>query len=605
MFSRATKFAAKTPFSTSQVAAAFEQLVSAGVPLKDLEKTMQSLGDLSGGSAEKLAGAISVISQIRGKGKLQTEELMQLAERGLPMGAVLDTLAKKLGKTKDEVQNLLSSGKIKADQGIGAILETIDQLRGGSMEKASNTLAGLWSTLQSVPEDILFSEGAAKSIEKLVVPIKEFIKSLTAALGPDTENGKRLIAMFDQIAVAFGSMFGSVGAKDAASTIAAILNVAEPLLKVFLSFGQGLFEGLSGVLSGIFKSLGSMDPKSIAEMAASLGTFGKVLGQILGVLSAVIGLMLYMQLKFASVIGSIIAWVGKAWDSFKAFFAGLRTELAPVIGVLEQAWGRVATAFAALRTRVAPVIDSITAKLAPLFSALKGLVGPVLEVFAAFALAPIVIVATTVFTVLLGVLETVANAVQFVVAAWDTLVAFFSGLGERLKSMSWAEVGMSIVRGIITGMLAMLGPAAGAMGSLGDAIMSAISGKVGGSVAGPSVGAMKVPSVAVPGVPAAPGGDVMTSSTGIFGKMPDLFGGSPTAASGSPAVPPIQPAAAAGGPTQPPTQNQDRSVHVTVPQILIQVMGGEGGEQAGKQAADSFMGQIGSALKGMLGEAGG
>lgn len=473
VFKRATKFAAKTPFSTSQVAAAFEQLVSAGVPLKDLEKTMQSLGDLSGGSAEKLASAISVIAQVRGKGKLQTEELMQLAERGLPMGVVLDTLAKKLGKTKDEVQSLLSSGKISADQGIGAILETIDQLRGGSMEKASNTLAGLWSTLKSVPEDILFSEGAAKSIEKLIVPIKDFIKNITAALSPDTVNGQRLIAMFDQVAKVVGEVFGTLNGGDFSKTISDVLDVAEPLLEVFLGFGKGLFQGLIGALGEIVRAFGKMDPKSIESMAESFVKFGVFVGQVLGAFILLIGTMQVIALTFIQ----FIVMVG-------SFFSSI----------------------------------------------------------------------------------------------WEAITGFFSAIAE----MSWSELGASIVRGIIDGIKSMFGPAANTMTSLGGNMM----------------GAMKLPGLSTPGTASRPSNGVM-SSAGILENMPALF--TPPANVTANAAG-IQPGAAAGGPAQPPPSP---TINMQGLQPIFHFHGTDGGEQAGKQAADSFMGQIGSALKGMLGEAGG
>jgi tape measure domain-containing protein len=461
VFNKATKFAAKTPFSTSQVAAAFERLVAAGVEVKDLEKTMQSLGDFAGTDISKLEGAIGVIAQIKGKGKLQGEELMQLAERGLPMGKVLDELAKKMGKTNDEVQKLLSSGSINAEQGIGAIMSVINTTFGGRMEKASNTLEGLWSTLKSVPEDILFNPAAAASIEKLVGPIKELIKGFTSALSPDTENGKRLIAMFDQISTAVASVLGGLSADGISKTISSILNVAEPLLTIFLAFGKSVLSGLGDVLAPVLKWMGELgkDPEMLKSLTDAFITFGKAIGMALGVVVVTVGAILAFQLAIAGLVGAVI-------DFSMA----------------------VTTAF----------VDAIS-----------------------------------------------------------SIGTFFEDLWKRISNMSWQELGMAVVRGIIHGILAMISPAGGAMALLGDTLFNAITP---GSAAMPAGAAIQ---------PGAPSGSTTGAASGI----------------------------AAGA--------KNQSVAVSVPQIIINAIAGEDPPASGRRAADSFMGQMGSALKGMLNEAGG
>jgi tape measure domain-containing protein len=459
IFNSAVKFAAKTPFSTSQVAAAFEKLVAAGVEVKDLEKTMQSLGDFAGTDINKLESAIGVIAQIKGKGKLQGEELMQLAERGLPMGKVLDQLAKKMGKTKDEVQKLLSDGKISSDVGIGAIMAVIGGTFGGRMEKASNTLEGLWSTLKSVPEDILFNPASAAAIEKMVVPIKALITAFTQALSPDTANGKRLIAMFTQISDTVVSVLGGVSGKGVAETIGSILNVAEPLLTIFLAFGKSVLGGMGDVLGEVVKWLGALknDPETLQALVESFVTLGKALGMALGIVVVTIGAILALQAAIASWIGDFIGGT----IELMVWLDGLRTSIE-----------------------------------------------------------------------------------QFFVDMWN-----------RITNMSWRELGIAIVQGIITGILAMISPAGSAMSLLGDTLFNTIQ----------------------------PGGTTPTGGTVQPGGAPGSTTGNGQGAAGA----------------------KTSNVAVSVPQIIINAVTGEDPAAAGQRAGDSFMSSLGAALKGLGAEAGG
>lgn len=630
VFNKATKFAAKTPFSTSQVAAAFERLVSAGVEVKDLEKTMQSLGDFAGTDLSKLEGAISVIAQIKGKGKLQGEELMQLAERGLPMGKVLDALALKLGKTKDEVQSLLSAGKIDSATGIGAIMSVIDGTFGGRMEKASNTLEGLWSTLKSVPEDLLFSEGAAKSIEKMVGPIKDMIKGFTAALAPDTENGKRLIAMFDQIAATVGGIFGGFKADDISSTIKSILNVAEPLLTVFLAWGKALVGGLGSVLGPVVKWLGelSKDPKALAELTQAFATVGSVVGKVLGVVIVIVGAILALDVAIMGLVGSVVDFATSAWASISSFLSGVRKQLQPFIDQFMAAWGQLTAAFSELWTRLKPqlaaIAEPLVGGLAVAWGAIKGIIALLAKGAFIVALAAI----RDAFEAIVNTVKFLAKAIGFVIdvvdtvkktlgdfglidpgagpfdwltqgiaglqgavgtlgATWTAITTFFTDLWNSVATMSWQELGMSIVRGILDGILAMLGPAGGVMGSLGATLFNAI--KPGA----PS------PVPPVPGAPVV--APIVPPPPSMFGAAIQLGAGVPPAAN---AIQPGAPVGSTTGAGAGAAATKEQTFQISIPQIIIQVMSGEDPASAGKRAADSFSSQLGAALKGLSGEAG-
>lgn len=328
VFKKAAAFAQKTPFSNQQVGAAFEKMIAAGFKTEDLDKTMASLGDFAGADAQKLERALMAISQIKGKGKLQGEELMQLAEMGLPMQKVYEALAKTMGKTTDEVQRLLSSGQISADQGIGAIMATIDATFGGRMEKAANSIQGLWSTLTSAPGDVLMKLDMAPMIE----PIRGFLKTAIELLGPDAPGGRLLGAVFTKAGEIIGKVAGTLQSIDFAKwfeKIGAVASKAWPMIeKVFAGFGKafGLSDAggsLEKVLDAISERLDKMDPAAMEKLGVVLGY----------VVFAVVKLFEW-SMRLAMAMGTIVDAVLSFWSGVADFSNGVVDGIAATFDTL-------------------------------------------------------------------------------------------------------------------------------------------------------------------------------------------------------------------------------------------------------------------------------
>ena len=115
------KFAAETPFSQSELFQQTEKLLGFGFAAEDVTDILRRLGDISGGSAEKLDGFVTTLAQVQAKGRLQGEELLQFAERGLGTNLI----AEALGQTTAQFTELVSQGKI----GSGELEKAIIVLR--------------------------------------------------------------------------------------------------------------------------------------------------------------------------------------------------------------------------------------------------------------------------------------------------------------------------------------------------------------------------------------------------------------------------------------------------------------------------------------------
>jgi len=85
--------------------------------------------------------------QVITQGKLTSRELKDFQVNGVP---ILDELAKNAGKSKEEIQNMISSGQISAND-VTRAFETMTSGGGkfaDMMATQSSTLSGQWSNFQ-------------------------------------------------------------------------------------------------------------------------------------------------------------------------------------------------------------------------------------------------------------------------------------------------------------------------------------------------------------------------------------------------------------------------------------------------------------------------
>lgn len=109
LMQEAITFAAKTPFTLTDVASNIKQLMAMGIATEDVMGTMKSLGDVAAGVSVPISRIAINYGQVATMGKLQGRELRDFAMAGIPL---IDELAKNLGKAKNEIQEMVSAGQI-------------------------------------------------------------------------------------------------------------------------------------------------------------------------------------------------------------------------------------------------------------------------------------------------------------------------------------------------------------------------------------------------------------------------------------------------------------------------------------------------------------
>lgn len=311
-------FAKRTPLELQDVTDAFAQLQAYGVD--PMNGTLQALVDQNeklGGGMERLGGIIGAVGQAYAKQKLQTEEILQLLERGVP---VWDMLAKVTGKNAAQLQDLATKGKLGRDV-LAALIKEIGKSSTGAAEAGMSRLSGIISNLKDQATDFYNRIANAGALEYVKGQLKQLsdrisqmaadgsldalAKGLSDAFVKGVEKAKELAAGLE--GVDFASLAGKaesavekIGAavdgtvtagRYAVGTLGAVWNgfsavvtaTAATVIKAVqltvgsavLGAGQiaGFFGGdeLKGKAEGLYTFLGELSSSYVAQAKTDLG----------------------------------------------------------------------------------------------------------------------------------------------------------------------------------------------------------------------------------------------------------------------------------------------------------------------------------------------
>lgn len=112
MLENLSDFAANTPFEIPEIRQNAKQLLAMGVSAENIIPTLKALGDVASGTGANFTRLALNYGQVVTQGHLTGRELRDFAVNGVP---ILDALAESLGKTKVEVQWMISDGLVSAN----------------------------------------------------------------------------------------------------------------------------------------------------------------------------------------------------------------------------------------------------------------------------------------------------------------------------------------------------------------------------------------------------------------------------------------------------------------------------------------------------------
>lgn len=324
-------FAATTPFEFPELADSSKKLLAMGFNAKDVIPMMTDIGDavgaLGGGQAE-IDRVTMALGQMRAKGKVSAEEMMQLAELGIP---AWQFLADAMGISTAEAMKLSEKGLIPADTAIAALREGMQETFGGAMATQATTFNGLMSTLK---------DNASMALMAFTGPLFEMAKSALTALGTlvsspafqafATTMGEHLAAAMQGLLVVLQPVGAAVS-----GFIQALASGQDPLAYLIGQF-QALdpavqFAGVAlaaiGAAIAVLASPIVLVTAIVAALAAAWATnFGNIQGVTQTVMTAVQGVI-------TSVMGVVLAFWQQNGAQIMAFVQTTWAQIQTIIGL--------------------------------------------------------------------------------------------------------------------------------------------------------------------------------------------------------------------------------------------------------------------------------
>ena len=191
--------AAITPFGVEDVTEGAKQLLAFNVAAEDVNDTLIRLGDVAAGMGLNLSELVMLYGTTIAKGKMDTMDLYQFLNRGIP---IADELAKVMGLDVSnaiaEVKEQLTAGKVTSDIFIKAMQNMTSEGSkfGGLMEAQSRSITGQISNIEDAIEQ-KFNE-LGKSQEGIINKGLDVVSSLV-------ENWQNVVEVVMVAATAYGT----------------------------------------------------------------------------------------------------------------------------------------------------------------------------------------------------------------------------------------------------------------------------------------------------------------------------------------------------------------------------------------------------------------
>lgn len=423
-----------TAFSLDAAALVAANLAASGIAAgADMDKALRGVVGTAATFGSELGDIGSIFQKVAAQGKVSGETLQQFADRGVNVTSVL---SQALGKTQEEIKDMVKKGQIDFD----TFSTAMESAFGDSAQAANETFTGSMSNMKSALNRIgakfadpirsnaipVFNSlrkvlnAVSGRLDPLVEKFTELADRLSGGLTSKIDTFTAALERGDSIMSALEETFGAIGSKVAIIVGAfAGLGVAAGALSSIAAVVPGLGT-LAGILSG---------------GAASAGTFSgalTVLKGAFGLLTSPAGLVIALVLALVGAFAHLMATNDEFRNSIMAQVSAIGGTLMPTMQALLAKFVEMASY---LGTLLLPVLESIVqAVLPPLLSIVQSLIPVMAAVASAVmdvvaAIAPLVVaIAETLIPIIGQVLEFVASVVAQVVPLVVTAISTIAGM---------------------------------------------------------------------------------------------------------------------------------------------------------------------------------
>ena len=213
--------AAKTPFDLKGVADGARQLLAYGFAAEDITGTLTRLGNVAAGLGLPLERLTYLYGTTAVQGRLYARDMLQFTSSGIP---VLQEMAKMYGKTTEEINEMVSAGKIGFED-VKKVIEGMTN-EGGQfynlMQEQSKTITGLISNLGDAL-DTMFND-IGKSQEGVIAGVLQGTISLV-------ENYQKVLDILIPLVATYGAYKAALIATAAIEKVQATITATKAILE--------------------------------------------------------------------------------------------------------------------------------------------------------------------------------------------------------------------------------------------------------------------------------------------------------------------------------------------------------------------------------------
>ena len=411
MYDSLLKIAKASTFAQESIVSAGQTMIAMGIDGKKTAKYMQLVTDAvagMGGSGSDIESLAQAIGKMSNQVTLHTDDLNQLATQGLP---VWDVLAKKYNKTKEEVQDMASSGLLPAAETLDYLTDALEgniegfekwSVAGNALSQKGGTLKGaldgINSSIRSFGLNLLgmnINKGQVANYQKLIELVNLVGKTIENVgskfsfvgdwIGSALDTAKSALERFnktlngmspEKLQIIAKAILGVATAGPALlgvgkgfSTLSSVFNGLSGGVKILEGI-PGKVSGLTGIISGLGGKLGGVSKVFTTFFSGINSGFSTMIsGGVIGKFQTMLSGLGSGILNSFSTIGSSIGGL------LSPITSGFTTMLGKVQLITGLGLAKVQNSFGGLIDKIAPNLSSGLSKITGAFGGLFGKIG--------------------------------------------------------------------------------------------------------------------------------------------------------------------------------------------------------------------------------------
>lgn len=272
---------------------------------------------MTGRSFEDIGGIFTTVAS---NGKLMTQQLRQFSFSGLNVSS---TLAKELGKTEEEINEMVSKGKISFDQFSDAMYSAFGEHAQSANETFSGALSNMKAALKQIGQTVALP--AMDDMRLMFLDIRKYIKDLQPMLKPLEST---LASIIEQGTLWVRDFFNGIDRSKSAAVIMDFWGAANKLLLLLQDIDKFLKSADFTRMTGKFKvALNALKVTIESYIKPIKQAFLETFGDLVNLFSDPYADMM----NFIKGFTEIVRWFRlsdeqgkKVHDAFKSIFDVLR-----------------------------------------------------------------------------------------------------------------------------------------------------------------------------------------------------------------------------------------------------------------------------------------